>query len=172
MFSVSIEAGGLIQRLGALAARASEIPRQVFEDIGTLLVESVHMNFEVGGRPQPWTPSKRVLKEGGQTLVQSGALMNSVAVSAIGDNFVEVGMGEGLPYALIHQFGGTIDHPGSDKFQVFEMDGHMIFTHHTKAHTIELKARRYFRIQDTDADGILNILANYIIRRPEGMTIV
>lgn len=163
MISVSIEDNGFLQRLTALVVRAGEIQQSVFEDIGTILINSIHNNFKVSGRPSTWTPSKKIATRGGQTLIESGALMNSAEVSSVSADHVEVSIGGDLPYAAIHQFGGVINHPGSDKLQVFDIGGKTVFSKGTKPHQITIPARKYFRIQDEDKDSIMNLLHDFIL---------
>jgi phage gpG-like protein len=50
-----------------------------------------------------------------------------------------------VPYGAIHEYGGVIHHPGSEKFQVFEADGTMVFTHGTRPHDIPIPERSYLR---------------------------
>lgn len=79
----------------------------VMEDIGQQLVTSVLMRFETGRGPggAPWAPSARAQAEGGQTLVDTGRLRQSVTYLA---SAREVEVGTNVIYAAIHQFGGTI----------------------------------------------------------------
>ncbi len=75
--------------------------------IGNLLQGSIIENFETGTSPEgvKWKPSKRVLKHGGQTLVDSGLLKNSVGMEA---SATQVVVYEAKEYAPIHQDGGVI----------------------------------------------------------------
>lgn len=57
----------------------------------------------------------------------------------------KVASGGNIPYAAIHEYGGTIHHPGSDKLQVFEVGGKTVFTNHTAAHDIVMPERSYMR---------------------------
>jgi phage gpG-like protein len=50
-----------------------------------------------------------------------------------------------VPYASIHEYGGIINHPGSSKFQAFDISGQTIFTHFTRPHTITIPERSYMR---------------------------
>lgn len=167
MPNLIIEDNGFTQRLEEITERTREIPTSVFDDIGTILMMSQLKNFAVGGRPDQWPPSKRVLASGGQTLVKSGALRDSGRISDVGNDHVDVEWGRGLPYAAIHQFGGTINHPGSDKLQVFQIDGHTIFTHKTRAHKIDIPARPYLLFQEEDVRRIGEMLTSFIIEGVE-----
>ena len=106
--SIRIEIEDLALRralAGALAAGEDLTP--AMEEIGSFLVNETLLRFEEGRAPDgtPWIPSKRVLLEGGQTLIGpgSGRLRDSQTYEA-GPDFVE--QGTNVVYAAIHQFGG------------------------------------------------------------------
>ena len=82
--------------------------------IGQRMVKSIQMNFLIGGRPRAWKP----VKSGDTPLVRSGKLMRSIRYIA-GDKKVTIRAGEGLPYATIHQFGGTFQIPVTEKSRSF-----------------------------------------------------
>lgn len=162
MLNLIIEDNGLTTRLEGFEERTASIPPEKWDDIGMLLVKSQLQNFIEGGRPEAWPPSQRVLKFGGQTLVKTGALRDSARISDIGSDHVAVEMKD-----TIHQEGGTIHHPGSNKLQVFEFDGKLIFTHKTKAHDINIPQRTYILFQDEDVMGIEEILMGHIFEGEE-----
>lgn len=115
--------------------------------------ESIELNFMMGGRPA-WIP----LKSGGSTpLVTTGALMHSVQHTS-GNTWAEVSAKD-----TIHQSGGVIDHPGSNKLQVFMSGGHLIFTMFTSRHNIPIPPRPYLMVQDTDVDFIEKLVTNVVI---------
>lgn len=167
-FTITFEDNGLLQRLTEMAVRFEEIPQSIFDEIGNVLLRSYAMNFEVEGRPEPWLPSKRVEMWGGKTLQVTGKLKDSGRISSIGNDHVEVVFGEGMKWAPILNFGGIIQHPGSDKFQAFDVGnpfsgGERVFTHGTKPHDIPIPARRYVRFQDEDVDQITQLLGDYLM---------
>lgn len=51
--------------------------------------------------------------------------------------------GSKVIYAAIHEYGGTINHPGSTKRQAWYSDGQLVVTHKTKPHQITIDARPY-----------------------------
>lgn len=71
-------------------------------------VRSIRTNFDVGGRPEPWEPSQRVIHQGGKTLIDTEALYNSVEESRIfrglrrvnNAQILELGPDESLGYGL------------------------------------------------------------------------
>jgi len=97
-----LEAAG--RRLEAILERAGDFDA-VLDEIGGAMVQSVQERFESGTGPDGdrWKPSIRALAEGGQTLVDSGRLRDSIT------HAVEPGravIGSNLVYAAIHQLGG------------------------------------------------------------------
>lgn len=89
------------------------------------------------------------------------ALTTSMRTTAT-DTEAILGMGKGVPYAAIHNFGGTIKHPGSSKLQTFRIDGKWITTHGTKAHLIPMPKRQYMMFQPGDEDKYRIMVRNYI----------
>jgi phage gpG-like protein len=165
MFTVRIEDGGMTQRLTAMAARLEAIPPSVFQTIGEMFIESIHMNFDVEGRPIQWPPSKSALEEGRKTLTKTGALRNSGQIEEITPNSVTVTWGNGLAfdYGVVHQFGASFTHPGSDKWQSWMKDGKRIYSRGTKPHPITIPMREFFNIQADFQEQAAQTLANYII---------
>ena len=92
------------------------------------------------------------------------SIYNVIGQDPDGSAFAEVGIDTAIvPYAAIHQFGGTIEHPGSDKFQAFEIGGQWVYTHGTKPHPITIPARPYMMFQDADVEQIIQILGDKIV---------
>ena len=136
----------------------------VMDSISKLMKRSIQLNFERGGRPQPWLP----LKSGGETpLTASGRLYRSINARS-GNNWAEVGAGASLPYALIHHRGGVIQHPGSTKRQAFRIDGKLIVTYGTKKHPIHIPARPYMVLQREDLAKIAKMIGSFIVRGVKG----
>ena len=134
--------------------------KESFEKIAEMMFQSVQTNFIEGGRP-PW----EALARGGVShLHESGALYGSIQKFS-GEDFAEIQAGQGIPYAAIHQFGGTINHPGSDKPQVFTVNGALVFAAKgTKPHQIRIPARPYLSFQDEDIEAIKAMLPNMFLR--------
>jgi phage gpG-like protein len=95
MFSVTIEDGGLLQRLDALAFRAENLSSEM-QSIGEMIIRDRLETFQLQGRPEAWVQSKAAMKEGRKTLIKTGALMESDKISSVGSDHVEVTTGEGL----------------------------------------------------------------------------
>lgn len=121
-------------------------------EIGEVILTSVEDNFNAQGRPGRWTPSKRVLKEGGQTLSNTARLRRSFtgspekpadAIFRVGRNRVEVGTN--VVYAAVHQFG--IGRRSSLK---------------SKRTMPAIPARPFLMIQEDDRRQIIEILNRYL----------
>lgn len=79
---------------------------------------------------QAWTPSKYVQKTrgGGKLLIKKGRLRRSIKYKVNGQNIFFT---SNVPYAEIHNEGGTIKHPGGTAY--FKKKGQTIWVKNTKA---------------------------------------
>lgn len=86
------------------------------------------------------------LKRSGFTEVQE------TAESAIG----YVGFGRTVPYAAIHNYGGTIHIPEvSGKLMVFERGGETVFTRRHRAFDVNMPERNYLESSATEREPII-----------------
>ena len=111
---------------------------EVFGEVGLMLDASIFQNFIDGGRPSTWQEKA----DGSPSfLMKTGALVNSRVMES-GSDFARVYFDtELIPYAAIHNFGGTI---------VFK----------TKGYSIEMPKRQYLLFQEEDKSAILKKIAN------------
>lgn len=79
--------------------------QRMAESIGEMLVSSTQQRFEDQRGPDgsSWQPSLRTQAEGGQILVDSARLRNSIGYEASPDLIL---VGSNVEYAAIHQYGG------------------------------------------------------------------
>lgn len=166
MININVDIRPIEQRFSAMIVSSQNLA-PTMRRIGKQVVDSNKRNFALGGRPFPWVPNK----VGTRTLFGTGRLMNSIQVDEVDKEGVTVTAGEGLRYAKIHQLGGTINHPGSTKLQVFKSGGKTIFSRGTKAHTIPIPQRRFFRLQDEDVDVIKTMLTGALLNEKSPITI-
>lgn len=84
--------------------------RPLLAAIGNELVTSVSRRFETGTAPDGsrWPESLRARLTGGQTLIKSGRLRDSIAETGPQLTARSVEVGTNVVYAAIHQFGGII----------------------------------------------------------------
>ncbi|SEK34431.1 phage virion morphogenesis (putative tail completion) protein [Roseovarius azorensis] len=111
--SLTLEDTGLEAGLTDALRQLSDLT-PLMRRIGGVLETSVSERFEQSKGPGgvPWAPSQRAREVGGKTLVDSTRLRDSI-VSEAGPRSVEVG--SNVPYAAIHQSGGTIKPRDADK---------------------------------------------------------
>lgn len=102
--SVKVESIEMETILNELAGRMGDLT-PVMQTIGEIIVEQTDTAFETGVAPDgtAWPASGRALATGGQTLIDTAVLRNSINVLAT-ENQVEVGTN--VLYAAIHQLGG------------------------------------------------------------------
>jgi phage gpG-like protein len=75
-----------------MLAKAGNLAKPL-KEIGFLGAQEMKTNIAQGGRPTKWTPSVRVQRHGGQTLRNTGELMNSMGfeVQTSGNPSVAIG---------------------------------------------------------------------------------
>lgn len=132
---------GLGEKLRRLE-KAGADPKSMLDEIGGSLETSTRLRFERGEAPDgtPWPPSIRVRREGGQTLVDSGRLRDSITHQVAGDT-VEVGTN--VIYGGIHQFGGEAG---------------------PKARRVTIPSREYLGIEADDEREIGRIVDDHLSR--------
>ena len=101
---VKLDAEGVKQTIAGMLARLAD-RAPAMRIVAEIVRASVVKNFEAGGRPEKWKPSRRAAREGGQTLVKSGRLVNSIFPRS---DASRAQIGTNVSYAAIHQFGGKI----------------------------------------------------------------
>ena len=145
---------GVIGRLPSITVDWSAL----MQDTSKMMEEEWIANFNTSGHGR-WP----VLKKTGEDshLGKPGPLFQSKTVS-FDETSATVAWGDGIVYAAIHQFGGTIQHPGSDKLQAFEYEGHMIFTHYTKPHRIRIP-KRSIELSKSSIDAITAMIQRKVM---------
>lgn len=90
------------KELREIVRRVSDL-KPVLAEFGVHMIRSVELTFQAGGRPVPWPPSIRALRQGGKTLIKSGRLKNSIVASVMGPRTLR--LGTNVAYAAVHQLG-------------------------------------------------------------------
>ncbi|MEW5803726.1 MAG: phage virion morphogenesis protein [bacterium] len=165
-----------------VAARLQDL-RPVFQDFQGRMQRSIGLNFQRGGRPDPWPPSKRALNRGrgagktGQTLRQRGILLNSVTgpgAYTAGTDFLEIATN--VPYAKTHQYGAEKGSFGTVTARVrthsvkpFLRKGKPVKGHERKEHPRKQKVpwgdipkRRFLMVQASDTAYLKRSIARYV----------
>lgn len=109
-----------------VAMQKAQRSQEFMDSVGETLVSSTHQHFtDQEGPDGPWKPSQRAEREGGQTLVDSARLKNSITYEASPQMVV---IGVNAVYARIHQLGGQAG----------------------RGHKVTIPARPYIYITDED----------------------
>lgn len=175
MITVKIEDTEVRNLLSGILGRTKNLT-PAMGIIGNIVRNSIHKNFEAGGRPAPWMPSLRAKKTGDKTLIKTKQLFNSLTIDAKQDS-VEIGTNK--IYAAIQHFGGDINHPARERTMFFkkykggERKGLTRFSREGKAgygmkvpgraYTIHIPARPFMMVQDEDWPKITQALGKYLI---------
>ncbi len=137
-FRIEIDDASAKQALAGLLEKAQDLT-PAMDEIGAMLVTSTLRRFETGQAPggAPWPPSARAIRDGGQTLVDSGRLRDSITHYPSRDQVV---VGSNVVYAAIHQLGGRAGRGGAAK----------------------IPARPYLGVDAGDKAEVVNILSDYL----------
>lgn len=135
--------------VGSLNRKLSDMT-PFFEGVGQILVDSIHRNFEEGGRYsevgdwrgggekwEPNAPATLKKKKGPKVLFEQGHLFDSVNYAA--DSY-GVAVGSNLAYAAIHSFGGKAG----------------------RGLLVNIPARPYLVVQDEDLEDIDALGAEFL----------
>ena len=136
----------------ALLALADFTP--AMEAISERMETHVLDRFNSGEAPDgtPWKPSQRALEDGGKTLIDTRALLNSITRDH--DSFSAV-VGTNIHYAAIHQAGGTI-RPRTDGGKK------ALNTPFGPRASVTMPARPFLGFGTDDARDINDIIANHL----------
>jgi len=99
--TIKIEDQAITALLNQAAARFGDLT-PLNRRIAMLMASSIRENFEVGGRPTKWRPSKRAKSQRGQTLRDTNRLMNSITGKGTATQAVA---GTSDIRAAVHNFG-------------------------------------------------------------------
>ena len=155
-FAITIKADS--SPIEAIFARLNQFDAdksKLFDEIGSGLVFSVQDRFfngrDVDGNP--WKMSWRAIQQGGQTLRDTGRLMNSYTHNVL-SNGVEVGTN--VEYAPYLHYGATIL-PKNGQYITFAVAGQ-----YRKVRQSVLPPRTQLGINANDEEMVLDIVGNFI----------
>lgn len=173
--AISVTADGQSPIMALLEHLVGYDKKAMFDEIGAYGVSSTQKRFidqsDVEGNP--WKQSWRAKLQNGQTLRDTGRLMNSMTHNVL-NNGVE--WGTDVVYAAIHNFGGTIKHEPRVRQTYFKQgrDGTVgnKFVKKSKsnfmqetmgmAYSVEMPERSFLGINAEDDESILDIIGRHI----------
>lgn len=152
---VSLNWGGFDKALGKAAHKLGD-KQALMESVGDALVSGTLKRFSDQEDPQgkKWEPSARAAEEGGETLTDTAALRKSIDYAATSD---KVMVGSNLPYARIHQKGGTIK-PKKAKKLVFKGRGGK----KVAVDEVTIPARPYLGVSADDMKDVRETISDFL----------
>ena len=152
---VSLNWGGFDKALGKAAHKLGNT-QALMESVGDALVSGTLKRFQDEEDPtgKKWPKSKRAAKKDGQTLTDTALLRRSVDYAATSD---KVMVGSNLPYARIHQKGGTIK-PKKAKKLVFKGRGGK----KVAVDEVTIPARPYLGVSADDMKEVRETISDFL----------
>lgn len=151
---------GDVQRLQKYLDKLKNVD---ISEISSVLAEqtrsTVEMRFRQGKDPvgNKWQPSKRVREEGGQTLVRTTDLKNSIQSKVLPEGFA---VGTNVKYAATHQFGvkDRVIKPVNKKVLRFPVNG--TFRSAKEVH-VDIPARPFLSFSEQDYFDMQETIESY-----------
>lgn len=155
MFQLEVDDGRLLGILSNLILNQNQ-KSTLFNQIGINLVENARLRFSDGVAPSgnSWVPSIRAKREGGQTLLNTGRLRNSIVHNVLSDG-VEYGTGiqnNGTYYGKALHYGVTIV-PVRAQWLSYKIGGRFV-----KSKKSVIPARPFVGISDDDKLSVVDII--------------
>jgi phage virion morphogenesis protein len=153
---VSVTQGTVLEALGQLALAGGQ-KAELLDEIGISVAENTRLRFLDQEAPDgtPWVPSLRAKQQGGETMRDTGRLMNSISHAVAGDS-VEVGTN--VPYAYPLHFGAEIRAVNGPYLRFRAWPGGPW----ASKKTVTLPARPFLGITDEDATSIALVINNFL----------
>ena len=158
--SITLDDLGLGEGLARLLRGTSDLT-PLMREIGTVIETSVSERFEQGKGPGgiEWPRSIRVKMQGGQTLVESARLRDSI-VSEPDPHGVETGTN--VPYAATHQFGAFIEPKSVDTDATSKLAFTLPNGQFVMVDQVEIPARPFLGFDDQDEEDIRDVTEAYL----------
>ena len=129
---------------------------KLYSELGDILLGGVHDRFKRGVAPdgRPWQKSWRAIAQNGQTLRDTGRLLNSIITITKKNNVI---VGTDVLYAKLMHYGGTI-RAKSKPYLVFKTPtGGWV-----KRKSITVPARPILGVSEDDAQNMLTAIEEYL----------
>ena len=129
---------------------------KLWNNLGDLLVHNTQERFRtgIGTDDKPWQKSWRAQVQGGQTLRDTGRLMNSIFVKVTGSR---ISVGTNAIYAPMMHFGGTIK-PKNGEYLKFKTP----LGGWAQLKSVTIPARPFLGISVDDSQEILFEIEDYL----------
>ncbi|MGE9985347.1 phage virion morphogenesis protein [Desulfovibrio sp. SGI.169] len=152
---VSLNWGGFDKALSKAGRKLGDT-QALMESVGEALRAGTLKRFEHEEDPtgKKWKSSARAAAKGGKTLDKEGHLKDSIDYSATPD---KVMVGSNLPYARIHQLGGTIRAKKGKYLKFKGLNGEDVFVKEAK-----ITARPYLGVSKEEMEEVRETMADFL----------
>ena len=151
---IQVKDEGVLAVLGRLALD-NDTKHELLDLIGINESENTRLRFSDQQGPDgvPWEPSLRVKLNGGDTLRDTGRLMNSIT-HRTGDTYVEIGTN--VDYAAMMHGGGTI-HATGGGYLKFNIGGAW-----ASKRSVTIPARPFLGLDDEGETEVIDLIDEFI----------
>lgn len=147
-----------LNRIISSFIRRAENPEPALREVGFLMAQDMKKNIDEGGRPTRWPPSIRARVTGGQTLRDTGQLMNSITSEVQGRTAI-AGPDTSVSFkARILALGGTIK-AKNKPFLMFRIPGGRF----VQKKEVTIPARDYTYISDETGEAGAEIVQRHVL---------
>ncbi len=154
---ITVKDEGVLAALSRLAM-TPENKSALLDEIGISLAENTRLRFgdQTSPEGQAWKPSIRAQKQGGETLRDTGRLMNSITHRVSSDS-VEVGTK--VAYAAMMHFGGTIRATGGGYLK-FRIGNAWV-----QKRSVTIPARPFLGLDAADTQEVISLIDHFLKAR-------
>lgn len=154
---VTVADDGPVRAALARLALEPDDKSALMDDIGITLSENARLRFidQVTPSGAPWVPSIRAQVQGGETLRDTGVLMNSITHALIGADAVEYGTN--VPYAMPLHYGATIRATNAP-FLMFPLAGGGF----ARKKEVTLPSREFLGLSAEDEEAVIDVINNFL----------
>ena len=129
----------------------------LLDQIGITLSENARLRFgdQVSPDGAPWKPSFRAIAQGGETLRDTGVLMNSITHQILGADAVEYGTN--VPYATAMHYGAHIKATNAP-YLSFKVPGFGW----VKKKEVNIEGRPFLGLSNEDEQQVVDVIDHFL----------
>lgn len=164
--TIAVDDTAFRRGLGLIATRLDDL-FPVLDTLGAALAAETQDTFEREAGPDdtPWPQSLRAKLSGGQTLIDSGRLVQSISHQVAPDR-TSVAVGTNVEYGAVHQFGHVIKPVTAQALRFVTAAGDTVF-----AKSVTIPARPFLGIGSRADAAIESVLGQWLAETAEGQPI-
>lgn len=147
-----------LKRLQSLARLTAGSKAALLQEVGLTVAEQTRMRFLDQTAPDgtPWPISYRARAQSGETLRDTGRLMNSITYQLSGASSVDIGTN--VIYADVHQYGAVI-RPKTSKYLRFKVGDRWV-----SKTEVKVPRRAFLGLSNADKQELSDVVSNFFAR--------